>query len=253
MIEYCLIINSKDRNIESFKNPLDFTVLFNSETSNIQKIYRNVKYIGFENVILPRFIQLNKFIMSNTDTSKNILIDFFNNNQIEINKQYNVDTFSIEICNINNTSINFTINQNNIISYEFLINTNIINIYKPVCMSSPGNNIQYILLNPCTNKYILNTKSKDIFRYVLPKLNIDSDLYLYNRKSYIVYKDSELIDMKRVTVQLLNSDHKQMVINNLDYNVNNNGEYSNPEYYLRHPLNPKYQIELFLNVGLYEK
>lgn len=255
-MEYCLIINSKDRNITSNLQPLDFKIEFNSEKSNIQKIYKNVKYIGFENVLLPKYIQLNKLLMYESNIYYHTLLNFFQNNSvINIDCQYILNPqCSIQICNSNSQSINFTINENITMSYEYIINTNIINIYKPICMSGPGHNIQYILLNPCKNPFMFNTKNKDVFRYVFPKLNPDSDLYCHTRKSYIVFKNSNLIDIKKIHVQLLNSDFENIIINNLDNStLLNNGQYSNPSYYIRHPNNPKFQIELFLNIGVFER
>ena len=39
----------------------------------------------------------------------------------------------------------------------------------------------------------------------------------------------------------------------IEYDLHDSKDYSHPNYYLRHPLNPRYQMDIFMRVGIYER
>lgn len=203
--EHCINLNSVNRDLLANKNPLKFTVWMNDDhgTSSINKSFSNVKFINFEYIVFPQYIKLLKTKMKITNP---LFIDIINmsKNEIKVNEQITINNNTFEICNKLNTVINFTINKNKNITYEY-INDTIINIYTPTLLSTIGNEIQYISIQPCDNKYIYSTKNKNFFKYVFPKLNKISDMFLSIKKSYVEFNKSDLLELKRIYVELLDS------------------------------------------------
>lgn len=250
-----LHINSVDRDSKIYSSPFNFTIVFSDPTSNIQKTFKNVKYVGFENVLFPHCIQINKFLLTDNDMINELLDFFINNQNININDQYSNLNYlkfkSIEICNKDSKTINFTLNEYSNKCYEWIIDNNTFNYYIPV-FTCESDSLQYINFKEINNPYIASTKNKLIYKYFYPKIRQDSEIYQSSRKSYVTYKNNELVKLSRLSIELLDINMNLLTVNNFDYNCNNNGIYGK-NYYIRHPLNPKFQLELFLNVGTIEK
>jgi hypothetical protein len=275
--EYNINLNSKDRNIKRDKNPLDFTINLNNgdDFTFFPQIYKNVKYINFDHIIFPYYYQLLKYkenyaqndIMLN-DIQSIFLLNFDNMDKIGIE----IETInnSYQICNIisryNYIEVNYTINRNKEICYNYINDNNNITIsyYKGYSIKNPGNYINYISINKMENEFIYSTNNVPFFKDIYPKMKINSELYIATRKSYIIYKNSNLITINKFIIKLFDSQLKQILINNLDYdilNINNicnicncsfeNINYSCKCYYLRHPLNNHFQIDIFIKIGCY--
>jgi hypothetical protein len=58
--EHNININSKDRNIKKDKNPLQFTIKL-SDYECFPNVYKNVKYLNFDNIVFPYYYQLLKY------------------------------------------------------------------------------------------------------------------------------------------------------------------------------------------------
>lgn len=266
--EYCINLNSINRDISVNENPLKFTVWLNDDhrTSTLNRYFTNVKFVNFEYIIFPYYIKLTKTKMKTTNSLYNDIITILpSTGDVNTQTTYNSNTY--EICNkviTDISTVNFTMNSDISNSYEYINNagTITVNIYSPIKIDSPGNHIQYISIQPCDNKYVFNTTgNSNYFRHVFPKLKKTSDLYLSTKKSYIEFKNSELLDIKKINVELLDLNCNAITISNLDYNtqtyseigLNETPSYTHPTYYLRHPFNPKFQIDIFLKVGCCER
>ena len=96
---------------------------------------------------------------------------------------------------------------------------------------------------------------------MFPKLKYGSDLYLFTRKSSIMYPDNNTLQINKLVVQLLDLNGEPIKINNLDQtfdnyaepNLNTNPDYNHPKYYLRHPLNPNFQLTIFMSLECFER
>lgn len=266
--KYSISFSSSNRDDKSDKSPLNFTVWLNDEKnkSNIYRSFKNIKKVNFEHVVFPNYMQLIKTEVLNTDPSYNDIITVMSGFSSNINDQLTLGTNTYEICNAHTnigTHINFTINGNTLESFEHINTSGSITIYKytPISIDSPGNRIQFLSIHPCDNTHIYSTKNKNIFRYLFPKLKSGSDLYMYTRASTITYPNGNLLQMKKLIVQLMDNQGNPMNINNLDYNygtysaksLNEDSDYSHPTYYLRHPLNPHFQLDIFISIECYEK
>jgi hypothetical protein len=266
---------SGDRDISVNLNPLNFTVWLNPgntrSKSFLSRNFKNIKYINFEHIIFPKYIELNKF-SAISDISANIYITDISNNLSTITINSNIisninSNISYQICNIRRITsiieINFTVNTNKTIIYTFTYNysnaTYILDKYIPV-YTRLNSHIQYICIQPTNNKFIYNTKSISIFKPIFPKLSKLSDLFYAIKKSFIVYKNSDLLNIYKFDVKLLDSNYDPIKINNLDIYVNtsesctccvetNNIKYSCKCYYLRHPLHSGFQLDIFLKLG----
>jgi hypothetical protein len=176
-------------------------------------------------------------------------------------------SISYQICNIQssglNTNVNFTINFCTKICWELIYNnqtyTKILNKYIPSLTSGSSNHIQHICIQPTNNKFLFNTKNISEFRPLFPKLNNYTDLYYAIKKTYVVYKNSDLLNIYKFDIKLLDSSYKPIQINNLDFSIQTNNctcclptgdiKYSCKCYYPRHPFYYGYQIDLFLKIG----
>ena len=274
--EHDINLFSGDRDISTNTNPLNFSVWLNPGNTRtksfLPRLFKNVKYINFEHIIFPKFIQLNKFITS-SDISANIYSSDISNNLLSITIDSEIISLidiniKYQICNITKTTllteINFTVNKDNYTIYTFIYNNQnksyILDKYVPECTKS-NSAIQYICIQPTNNKFIYNTKSINIFRQVFPKLNPESDLFYAIKKSFIVYKNTDLLNIYKFDIKLLDSNYQPIIIQNLDINADGNSKckcnieiedvkYSCKCYYLRHPLYEGFQLELFLKLGV---
>lgn len=270
---------SGDRDISTNLNPLNFKVWLSPgntrSRSFLPQIFKNIKYINFEYIIFPKYIQLNKFSTS-SDISTNIFISDISNNLSDILINTNIissidSNINYQICNIHKTSlmieINFTINYNKSIiytfTYNYVTNTTILDKYIPF-QTINSNAIQYISIQPTNNKYIYNTKSISIFKPIFPKLDNLSDLFFAIKKTFIVYKNSDLLNIYKFNIKLLDINYEPIIIQNLDINLDpyikcscsvetNSFNYSCKCYYLRHPLHNDFQLNLFLKLGSLSK
>jgi|SaaInlStandDraft_4_1057021.scaffolds.fasta_scaffold18923_1 hypothetical protein len=258
---HCININSVNRDLLANRNPMKFTVWMNDDhgSSSINKSFDNIKFINFEYIVFPKYIKMLKAKMKVTNSLFTDIITVMGGT-VTVNNQITLNNKTYEICNKVGSIVNFTIDGILTTSYEY-INDTTVNIYTPININTMGNEIQYISLQPCDNKYIYSTKNKNFFKYVFPKLNKTSDMFLSTKKSYIEFKKSELLSLKRIFVELLDSQCEPIIIDNLDYEFQSHNikglhedvDYTDPSYYLRHPLNPNFQIDIFLKIGQYEQ
>lgn len=271
--EFNLNLNSDDRDLNVNKNPLNFTIWLNpGNTHNksfLPRIYENVKYINFEHIIFPKLVDLNKF-NALLDLSANIIMNDINNNfTYNANHDENIakidsDILNYQICNVQSSTnylqINFTIDFKKKIVYEYTNTNNIIKFdkYSGLSINSPGNHIQFICIQPTNNKFIFNTKNKSVFRQIYPALKKQSDLFLAVKKSFIVYKNTDLLNIYKIDIKLLDANYEPIIIHNLDVSINPDikclceldvKKYSCKCYYLRHPLNKRFQLDIFLKLG----
>lgn len=267
--EYSINVNSSKRDVLLNKSPLNFTTWLNDikDKSNICRAFKNVKYISIDHITFPNFIQLVKHIMPTNDSLYDVIDQVMDDLTSVINEQYDVDGITFEICNKysknGTTNINFTINENRTTLYEYEKSSTgfIIYVYSPVRITDVPNPVQFISIQPFDNSAIYNTNGHNIFKYVLPKLKKDTELYSYLRKNKTTFRDCNLQNLIKMQVALLDNNSEHIKVNNLDYDysistkysLNEPRDYSSPEYYLRHPLNPRYQVDVFLCIGCYEK
>lgn len=264
LTKYDVNFSSSDRDMLFDKSPLNFNVWFNGERSksNIYKSFKNIKSVQLEHVTFPSYIQLNKERINESNEYYNDINNIINND-VEINNQYTYNGNTFEICNIIEkdgiTYINFTINMDTLSSYEWIKNGDNISLYKyvPITIDSVSNRIHYMSISPCDNVQIYSTKHNNFFRYMFPKMKTGSDLYLYTRKSKISYTSNNLLNMNRIIVKIMNTTGEPITIDNLDFLYSSHNDfildYTSPQHYIRHPLNAKYQIDIFLKVECYEK
>lgn len=273
--EHDVNLFSGDRDISVNANPLNFTVWLSPGATRtksfLPRVFKNVKYMSFEHVIFPKYIKLNKYNGS-TDTSANIFITDISNSiqSLKINGDItsSIDqNISYQICNIQNsglkTYVNFTVNFCTDNSWELIYDNQtfekILNKYIPSLTSGNSNYIQHICIQPTNNRFLFNTANISEFRPLFPKLNTKSDLFYAIKKTYVVYKNSDLLNIYKFDVKLLDSTYKPIQIDNLDFSIQTpkctccfpTGDirYSCECYYPRHPMYYGYQIDLFLKIG----
>ena len=69
-------------------------------------------------------------------------------------------------------------------------------------MDTLGNRVQYLSIWPCDNTQIYSTKNTDVFKIMFPKLSKGSDLYMFTKKSSIIYPKNRLLDIKKMVIIL---------------------------------------------------
>jgi len=274
--EHDINLNSADRDISVNLNPLNFTVWLSPGTTRsksfLPRVFKNVKYISFEHIIFPKYNKLNMFDGS-TDISANIYITDISNSIYSIKSNDDIvsmtdNNISYQICNIIISdlmiNVNFTVNFCREISWELIFwkQTNIktLNKYIPNLTTGSSNYIQHICIQPTNNKFLFNTKNISEFRPLFPKLNNTSDLFYAIRKTFVVYKNADLLNIYKFDIKLLDAAYIPIIINNLDTTISTdkkceccyptgNIRYSCQCYYLRHPLYFGYQVDIFLKIG----
>jgi len=69
VVEYAIHMDSSDRNINIYPNQFKFSVHFNDTTSpNIDRQFKNIKYIRLENIILPHVYNIDSSNISTNTT-----------------------------------------------------------------------------------------------------------------------------------------------------------------------------------------
>lgn len=267
--DYSINVNSSKRDVMLNNLPTEFTIWINDykDKSCIARSFKNVKYIAIEHIVFPNYIQMIKQILPVTDILYNDINDMMNDLSAEINYQYEYNGNSYEICNKNikngSTYINFTINQNKEKVFEYVKteSTYVIYTYVPISIDKIPNSVQYISLKQFDNEQIYNTHGHNMFKFILPRLKKDINLYSYLKRHITVFRDSNVQNLNKMQITLLDSNSQKIIINGFDfdyttnknYGLNEDKDYSSPEYYLRHPLNPRFQVDIFFRIGCYEK
>ena len=161
-------------------------------------------------------------------------------------------------------TVNFTLNGDPTVVYEYYDNmgTKIINKYAPIGMETFNNHIQYLSLENMDNKFMFSTTNKNMFKPIFPRLKTSCDKFLAARKESLVYNDDDLLNLNRLYIKIMDRCNESVIINNLDTTCNTNGCNCSPFedplfscqcYYLRHPLNEKFQIDIFIKLGMYAR
>lgn len=274
--EHDVNLCSSDRDISVNSNPLNFTVWLSPGSTRsrsfLPKVFKNVKYISFEHVIFPKYNKLNMF-NGLSDPSANIFITDISNSIYSIQPNDDIvsmidNNISYQICNVTNTdlkiSVNFTINFCKEICWELIYwkqtNNKNLNKYIPSLTTGLSNYIQHICIQPTNNKFLFNTKNISEFRPLFPRLNKNTDLYYAIKKTFVVYKNSDLLNIYKLDVKFLDSTYTPIIIENLDTTINSYNKcscnfptgdikYSCACYYPRHPMYFGYQVDLFLKIG----
>lgn len=269
--EHNIIIDSADRDISVYKNPLKFTVKLNPLSSD-NKPYiptstiKNLKYLQVVNVMLPLHYQIHRKQINND----NILIDFIETHIVNWNNNFEIDynNKKIQICNIdfkNNDEweINYTIDEKKIPLYCIIKYNNQYITYEYNYIERLLQNKKNIFLciEEYNNKNVLSTDSNNKFIAPLHPKKIRNNFILYNIKNRILFKNSNLSQLTSLNITLKDHNGETLQIPFLDLNItylhklcncSNKLNYSCSCYYLRHPLNPLWQMHLIIKVGNYD-
>jgi hypothetical protein len=278
-----LSFDSIDRDINNFINPFNYRIIFNPSSINtnayINKNYKNVKYLSLEYIILPRkFYLLKKNIIINNDItqlSNNFLNlkqnDTYNNFIIpDLDNDYTI--VIIDKYDMNDTKIivftklldNYTKMEE---CWEISMNNNIIKLTYFYFSNYLIENDKYLLLNidEINNNYNYST-NMDIqksFGILLPNLLNGDYFYLDTKIIEKIYRYSNLGNIDKLTINILNSKGNKININIdcIDKNVNtpkncicnNNIRYYNCSCtYIRHLLYHKFQNLILFKLGYIE-
>jgi len=271
--QYSIIVDSIDRNFTVFPNPFQFNIIFNGDKFNnspvIQKKFKDIKYIKLDNLTLPNEYDPIIKESQTKDSTYDDLFDYF-----ELNKEFLVNNDYINTKNIRITSTYISDN-----SWCFNFNlatsetdTDINNVYE---IDSNGNYFKYYL-GTSSRKisddrmfyvYIPEIKSQN---YTTSNKNVtffcqctgtnDYTLLTNVYPTFMFYKDSKLELANKYTVKITDRSGKVYKTNNLDYNSNQNNCSCDPDIidyscrctYIRHPLNPRYQVMLQFKIGTFE-
>lgn len=290
LVEYTLVIDSIDRNIDKFPNPFKYNVYFNplSQTTDayIYREFNNVKYIKLETAILPRKYTFNKTLINLTQDIIDILSISRNENQI----------FNIDISNNNSPLPNdsyaiiqdVTINGMRYIKYapetpygqqitkvyETKLNLNVAETYVYELLTISLEDEKFLLLNideyNDVNEMSTNQNISKSFSILFPDF-VNGDFF-YTDTHYVdkIFKFSNLGNITKFSINITKYDGK-LLTNTLntsfiDYNVgkdkecickpDNNGNYIRnykcPCSYIRHPLYHKFQNTLLFKIGVIE-
>jgi len=187
------------------------------------------------------------------------------------NKQFNFNNGTIEICNfvltdINNWQCNYTLNTDNTTAYLITnSNNNYSSSYYKVSTQNriDNANIVYLQIKELTTTNISTDSTVSFYAPLYPKKitkNINPMIQFDCKKNLKIYKDTDLQHMDKLSICLYDNNYKKITNLFLDNTVNatickcgiEDINYSCSCYYLRHPGNPMWQMNMLFKVGNYD-
>jgi hypothetical protein len=284
LVEYVIVIESIDRDIEKYPNPLKYKIYFNpvaqTKDAYIYKTFENVKYIKLESAILPRkYSYFRKDITStNSDISTLINTNWKRNDNIIFNT---VNYTIIEDYIIDNIRyIKYGITKplpeliDKVYELQYNINTSLFTLYEFELINLSLENEKFLLLNideiKDVNDMATNTEISNAFSILFPDY-VNGDFFYTNTQGVDkIYRFSQLGNIKSLSINI--SDNEGKDFNTQSYKmftdthisnnkkcickVNNNGElirdYGCSCSYMRHPYYKKFQNTLLFKVGVIE-
>lgn len=285
LVEYVIMIESIDRDIEKFSNPFKYKIYFNpvaqTKDAYIYKTFENVKYIKLESAILPRkYSYFRKDITSNTpDVS--ILIN--TNWKINDNLIFNTVNYTVIedyiIDNIRYIKYGITkplpelIDKVYELQYDISKNS-LIKLYEFQLINLSLEDEKFVLLNideiKDTNDMATNIEISNSFAILFPDYINGDFLYTNTQGVDKIYRFSQLGNIKSLTINIADNEGKDF--NTQSYKmftdthiskikkcickISSNGEiirdYGCSCSYMRHPYYKKFQNTLLFKIGVIE-
>jgi hypothetical protein len=285
LVEYVIMIESIDRDIEKFSNPFKYKIYFNpvaqTKDAYIYKTFENVKYIKLESAILPRkYSYFRKDITSNTpDVS--ILIN--TNWKINDNLIFNTVNYTVIedyiIDNIRYIKYGITkplpelIDKVYELQYDISKNS-LIKLYEFQLINLSLEDEKFLLLNideiKDTNDMATNIEISNSFAILFPDYINGDFLYTNTQGVDKIYRFSQLGNIKSLTINIADNEGKDF--NTQSYKmftdthiskikkcickISSNGEiirdYGCSCSYMRHPYYKKFQNTLLFKIGVIE-
>jgi hypothetical protein len=237
LVEYIIMIESIDRDIEKFPNPFKYKIYFNpvaqTKDAYIYKTFENVKYIKLETAILPRkYSYLRKDITSNTDDYSTIINtnwkrnDNFSFNTVNytIIEDYIIDKIRYIKYGITKPlpelidkvyelqyKLQYDSSTNIILQYD--INKNIfITLYEFQLINLSLEDEKFLLLNideiKDVNDMATNTEVSNAFSILFPDY-VNGDCFYTNTQGVDkIYRFSQLGSIKSLTINILDNEGK---------------------------------------------
>ena len=238
LVEYVIMIESIDRDIEKFSNPFKYKIYFNpvaqTKDAYIYKTFENVKYIKLESAILPRkYSYLRKDISSlttdystiiNTNWKRNDNFTFDISNNYTIIEDYIIDKIRYIKYGITKPlpeiidkvyelqyKLQYDTSTNIILQYD--INKNIfITLYEFQLIDLSLENEKFLLLNideiKDTNDMATNTEISNSFAILFPDYINGDFLYTNTQGVDKIYRFSQLGNIKSLTVNITDYEGK---------------------------------------------
>lgn len=195
------------------------------------------------------------------------------------NKEYEIEVGESElkkfqVCNFtytdnNNWECNYTINLDNSKVYSFVrkLGSNTL-VYYSVSneLRLDNANMIYLQIKELNTNNITTDNTLSFYAPLYPKKitkNINPMIQLDCKKNLKIYKDTNLQNIDKLSLCFYDNNFNKLTNNFLDNTVNQNTrlctcspeniKYSCPCYYLRHPMNPQWAVNMLFKVGGYEK
>ena len=284
LVEYVIMIESIDRDIDKYPNPFKYKIYFNpvaqTKDAYIYKTFENVKYIKLETAILPRkYSYFRKDITSNTtDVSALINTNWERNDNLTFNTvNYTmIDDYIIDNVRYIKYGITKPLPEliDKVYELQYNINTSLFTLYEFQLINLSLEDEKFLLLNideiKDVNDMATNTEVSVAFSILFPDYVNGDCVYTNTQGVDKIYRFSQLGNIKSLTVSILDNEGKDF--NTQSYKmftdtyiktnkkcickVNSNGEivrdYGCSCSYMRHPYYKKFQNTLLFKVGVIE-
>jgi hypothetical protein len=284
LVEYAIMIESIDRDIEKYPNPFKYKVYFNpiaqTKDAYIYKTFENIKYIKLESAILPRKYSYYRKDITNNITDISILINtnWGKNDSLTFNTvKYTI----IEDYIIDNTRyIKYGITKplpeliDKVYELQYNINTSTFVLYEFELINLSLEDEKFILLNideiKDVNDMATNIEISNAFSILYPDYVNGDFFYTTTQGVDKIYRFSQLGNIKSLTINIADNEgkdyntqsYKMFTDTHISNNkkcickVNSNGElirdYTCSCSYMRHPYYKKFQNTLLLKIGVIE-
>jgi len=238
LVEYVIMIESIDRDIEKFSNPFKYKIYFNpvaqTKDAYIYKTFENVKYIKLESAILPRKYSYFRKDISSLTTDYSTIINTnwkrndnftFNGINYTIIEDYIIDKIRYIKYGITKPlpeiidkvyelqyKLQYDSSTNIILQYD--INKNIfITLYEFQLIDLSLENEKFLLLNideiKDTNDMATNTEISNSYAILFPDY-INGDFFYTNTQGVDkIYRFSQLGNIKSLTINITDNEGKE--------------------------------------------
>jgi hypothetical protein len=249
--EFNMLIDNADRDYKTY-TPTNFTVKLNPTPYDIPPYVscnsiKNVKFIFIDHIRFPIHYRLQKVLQTEDITFINWLLT----QNINIGTQLLYDNNTLTICNITNNEINYIINNSTTESYS-LENKKDIYLYTiSNTYNIRQNSVLYISIDEL-NDNLFSSNTNNNFKYLFkffPKYKLGKHILLIPSDGNKIYKNSLLENINKLTIKFLDENGNLINIPLLDTTIKKNNSFVN---WIRHPLNPLWQIHILFRFGVYE-
>lgn len=243
--EYQITIDSIDRNINIYPDPFSFRLTMSPTSSstiirdgnkkeiitsfdspNINRNFRNVKYIKVDSVIMPKFYDLKEVEIENEDNEEQKLTEFVEDEDKDTTKERFILLRFSNISNTTTIGTNDVSNNHSILLYPYKQYNSSFSLFKPVnmntnivCVSDSNliniNNVEFSFYDGQYNKIEFSNKKISV-----DENNEEDDEQISEEEQILNEKNNDMRNPLNISKQVVINMRIGVIENNMNTEVN---------------------------------